>query len=106
MHICSPATQDVLPVVLSHADAIRVQASWISDHVTVYANSFTHQSTVLPRKIPTQEHGKNMLPRLCIRFVQEFFSYSWQIHVSITPLSLDKPDNQEFTVLVSFQGTR
>jgi hypothetical protein len=62
IHICSPAMWyssqsplTSLSITFPHVDAITTEVSWISDHITLHPTPFAHQSTVLPRKIPTQE---------------------------------------------------
>jgi hypothetical protein len=54
-----PAATKGIPIVLPHAGAITIEASWICNRITVYVcmylKSFTDQSDMSPRKTPTQE---------------------------------------------------
>jgi hypothetical protein len=59
MHICSPAMwwfsqlqPAALPLILPHTSAIKVAANQIRDGIIVHLKSFTHRSSMMPRKTP------------------------------------------------------
>jgi hypothetical protein len=80
MRICTPTIQQFIqapPAVLfifPHACDTTVEASLICGHATVYyLKSFTHQSTISPKKAPTNKAKRrsDFVLSFCKRFAHE-----------------------------------